>query len=1083
MDFFTHVDDAQELLRRHGRVSRRGLRRELGDDDLVAEIIDELVVRGVARIDGDVVVLIDSTVEPEPMTARQPDELPDGEIRNLTVLFFDTVGSTELSEIVSSEDWSEAMRASLEMATASIEEFGGYVGGYMGDGLIAYFGYPVAQEDAPERAVRAGLSMLSAVVDLNETGGLAIDRELSVRVGIHTGPVVLDHVAGTTQAMGRTANLAARIESVAPTNAVVISGETRRLVAGIFITEDLGARELKGFAEPVSIIRVTAVGGLRRRAGRSTTNPLLGRASDIDLMHDCWIRAEAGVGGIIEIIGEAGVGKSSLVDAFRESLVDVAHSWLDSMCTPLARSAPLFPIAELQARGLGFRVDATAAARRSAIETHMANIDLDPDHAVRMLTSLHGLEDAASPPYEDAAVQRIELFEFMLDWIATLARRQATVLVIEDLHWADPTTLDFVERLASRSLREPLLVLLTSRPERVRELHDEISVTRLDLSRLDRAQSQALVRSITGNALDAGVVDSIVDRGDGVPLFLEELADAAVRNPEGFEVPATVQNVLMARLDSVRGVRPVARAASIVGREFSVADLELLLDQPESEWREDLELGVQNGVFFEREAAGTTEFVFKHSLMRDAVYDSMLRRDRSRLHLTMARGIADRHPMLADRRPDLVAEHLEAAGHDADASVWWQRAAELANRTASASEAERFYRKALESVDPTDRSRQVELEIARAGALSNLHGFGHEQLETAWSNILELTEAQEFDWHRAMGNAVLATTVCQRDISEARRTAAISETIAKGRSMPDVRIALDALETMLHFYEGWPLDCIELTEPHLAADPSDTDDFNRGLGIAVVPMINAFRGEAFASLGRYAEAAAAHERASEQAATLGPSTQTLLITVAASSPMQRDDIQHFVELSDRFLEQARRYDLGYSILTGELQSVASHLILEPDDVGLARLDDLQDRLAHGGRVLAVPIFAWILARARQSCGHLEVADGTAAVAQAVAESTGQRWLDGHLCAFRLELAEQMGQLEPDWFESTQPVLDFLNSRSLYTGALYLAAQRRTLAADGLHAEVAAQQLAASYSLIAEPDDSPLLVRARTLLGT
>ena len=247
-------------------------------------------------------------------------------------------------------------------------------------------------------------------------------------------------------------------------------------------------------------------------------------------------------------------------------------------------------------------------------------------------------------------------------------------------------------------------------------------------------------------------------------------------------------------------------------------------------------------------------------------------------------------------------------------------------------------------------------------------------------------------------------------------------------------------------------------------------------------MLQGWYGESLATLGRYREASIAHARARDSASVVGPATRTLLITMEASGPLQRDDIEAFAEHSDHYLAEARRYDLGYSIMLGELTVASSHLILSPDPSQLPVLDDIQTRMAGNGRILAVPIFAWLVAQARRSCGALEAADETAALAQAVVDLTDQRWLDGHLCAFRLQLADELGRLPDDWFEASQPVFDLVRARSLRTGALYLASQRRLLAADGPHAETAHQQLRSAYDAMPEPSDSPLFRRAEHLLG-
>lgn len=1091
MEFFELVDRAEQLVHAHRRVSRRGLVRQFAlDGDTVDEIIDELTVRGVARLDGDVVVATSADAAPSaPSSDTVPaepvlvDAMVDAEIRNLTVLFCDTVGSTELAASVDSEDWSDAMRRVLETATDAIERFGGHVDSYLGDGLMAYFGYPIAQEDAPERAVRAGLAVLADVRELNASGSLPLDRAVSLRIGVHTGPVVLDQVAGRTQAISRTAHLASRIESAAPADTLVISPETRRLVAGVFVTDDLGPHDLKGFDEPVSLTLVRGVGGLSPRAGsrRSGTAPVLGRDRELGVLSDRWADTLLGRGCIVEVVGEAGIGKSRLVDAFRFGLAEVGHSWLDTVCTPFSRSAPLFPIAELQARGLGFTLDAPPDDKRAAIEAHMANIGLDGQRALDLLTDLHGL-DVTGEVLLDSGERRIELFEFMLHWLATLARRQPVVLLIEDLHWADPTTLDFVERLGARAVYEPLLVVVTSRPDAERVLPPTMVGERIELGRLDHDASRQLVGTLAGRDLGDDVVGSIVERCDGVPLFLEELTDVAVRTPDGFQVPSTVQHVLMARLESVVGVRTVAEAASVVGREFSLDDLRALIDAPEDVWRPRVEEAVRHGLFFEREVGGQVEYVFRHALMRDAVYESLVRRRRRALHRAYATTLAELRPALAARRPDLVAEHLTAAGDPAGASAWWQRAGEAALMTASASEAADFYSRAIETCDPADGDRRFELEVARAGTLSSLYGFGHAEVEAAFRHLTELTDVPGSERQHALANTMLAITVAQRDFAECRRAAAVARPIARAEHMDDLEACLESLEVMLGFYEGRPQAEVERAERLIASGARSSDELDRAVGVAVVPMMFAFLGETLTLLGQYRTATEAHEQSYQFASAVGPATRTLMTTIEASSYLQRDDVERFAELSERFIAEARRYDLGYSILIGELTSCCSRLILDPDPSMVGRLDEIQAEVAQGGRILAVPIFGWLIARARFACGQIDVAQETLDLSRLVADMSGQVWINGQLCAFGLQLAQLRGALPADWWESSQAVYDDMSARSLRTSALYLAAQRYELALGGAREDDARAQLVAAYDAIPEPDDSPLLVRARSFIG-
>ena len=537
----------------------------------------------------------------------------------------------------------------------------------------------------------------------------------------------------------------------------------------------------------------------------------------------------------------------------------------------------------------------------------------------------------------------------------------------------------------------------------------------------------------------------------------------------------------MARPEALGGVRTVAQTASVIGREFSLHELSLLSRLSSEELDELVASAVAHEVFFERTGGSGRSYYFKHALMRDAVYESMLRRTRHDLHAEYARVLEHDLPQIAERRPDLIATHLHQAGRDLEASRWWHRAAELALHTASASEAEQFYRRAIESASTDDRDQLIELNLALAGTMNSVRGLGHPDVDPVWGTIADLAVGDDYAWHQATARVGQAIGIGQRDFNEARQLARTALDIAEPAGLPDVQLCLATLELLMQYYEGRPLDCMTLIDQIGSTDWTSNDAFDRAVGLATEPMTEAWEAATYSISGRFGSAAAIHRRAAERESVVAPATETLMITIGASLHLMRGDVATFAEWSDIYVEKAHSYDLGYSIVLGELLAVASHLILEPNAEQLEHLDALMGKLAGGGTTLAVPIFLWIIARAQRSCGQLERADETAAFGQMIAEATGQHWVDGHLAGFRLVVAAELGRLEPDWFDTSRTVMEFLTDRGLHAGRLYLAIARFELAAQGGVPDQARHELRRAINAIAEPDGAPIVAYAESLL--
>ena len=479
-----------------------------------------------------------------------------GERRYLTVMFCDLVGSTSISAHLDAEEWRDLVGAYLDAASAAVSEMGGHVAKKLGDGLMALFGYPVAQENDAERAARAALSIQRALAEANRKNAGTGKPALSARVGIETGPVVVD-AAG--EIYGDAPNIAARIQALAEPGSVVVTARVQRQVAGLFVVEERGNHELKGVPEPVTLFRLVRASGGGRRAGQRHLTPLIGRDEEISMLLRRWERARQGEGQLVLIVAEPGLGKSRLIEEFHARLRETPHTWLEWSCSQLLQNTPLHPIAEWGRQRLG-GADVPAERRLAELESTLAQIKLDPAENAALLAPLLDIplpkeRARVSAPEE---LRRRQLAALIAAVMAS-ARTQSAVLAFEDLQWADPTSLDVLRGIAERGALAPLFVLITARPEfrpswGMRSHHGTISLTPLD-----RHQVRHMVGELSArHALPQEVVEGVTERTGGVPLFVEEVTRLLLERGDqgGIQViPPTLQQSLTARLDRLGQAR------------------------------------------------------------------------------------------------------------------------------------------------------------------------------------------------------------------------------------------------------------------------------------------------------------------------------------------------------------------------------------------------------------------------------------------------------------------------------------------------------------------------------------------------
>ena len=632
-----------------------------------------------------------------PAVASRPQSRSgaDAERRPITVMFCDLVGSTSLAAKLDAEDWRTLVNAYLDEASAAVTGLGGHVLKKLGDGLMALFGYPHAQENDAERAVRAALAIQRALVEINARNASKGAPELSARIGLDSGQVVVD---ATGEVFGDAPNIAARVQGAAEPGSILITATVQRQTAGLFVAEDRGQHELKGVSAPMTLYRVVRASGGGRRGGARALTPLVGREEELDLLTRRWDRARKGEGQLALIVGEPGLGKSRLMEEFHGRLGETPHTWVEWSSSQLLQNTPLHPIAEWGRQRFG--ADLPTEQRLADLENTLGLIGLDPTEYAPLLAPL---VDVLLPEDRAAKLAPEELrrrqLAAMTAWILAAARTQAVVLAFEDLHWADPTSLDLMRALAERGAQAPLLIIATARPEfrppwSVRSHHSAIS-----LSPLDRVQIAKMVRELSArHALPRDIVEGVSERTGGVPLFVEEVTRLLLERGEqggAQAIPPTLQQSLAARLDRLGSARETAQIGAVLGRGFSYALLQSVAGLDEGALQSALERLAEADILFVEGDGAQATYRFKHALIQDAAYDSLLKSRRQALHRRAAEILRES----ASPEPEAIAHHFTQAGLDDLAIEWWGKAGDQALRRSAFQEAIAHLGKAIAMAD------------------------------------------------------------------------------------------------------------------------------------------------------------------------------------------------------------------------------------------------------------------------------------------------------------------------------------------------------------------------------------------------
>jgi len=747
-------------------VTYRALQRQFGlDETYLADLKAEIIEAQRLAVDENGTVLvwtgvadpaaIPPSAQPGQLRATQTNPAApvaltpaapassDAERRQLTVMFCDLVDSTALSSRLDPEDLREVVRAYQTMCEEVIQRYGGHIAQYLGDGLLVYFGYPQAHEDDAHRAVRAGLGILDALAALNARLEPRTRVQLAVRLGIHTGLVVVGEVGGVSRheqlALGETPNLAARIQGLAAPDTLLISAATHRLVQGYFACQDLGTHTLRGVTIPMHVYRVVQASAARSRLDvmdATSLTPLVGRDAELTLLVERWAQSQDGLGQVVLLSGEAGIGKSRLVEALRQRLGNEGLTSIVLRCSPYYTNSALYPVIDHLQRLLHFRREDTPEEKLDKLEHSLRAYRFARDEMTLQLFAVLlsvPLPDGRYPPLPlSPQQQKRKTAEALVAWLVEAAERQPLLAVWEDLHWADPSTLELLSLIIDQSRTAHMLTLLTYRPEFQPPWSPQSHLTHLTLNRFTHPQVELLIaQAMHGKPLPAEVVQQVVAKTDGVPLFVEELLKMVLESGLVREeadryvltgplpplaIPATLQDSLMARLDRLAPVKEVAQLGAVLGRSFSYELIRAVAPMDVVTLQHGLAQLVDAELLYQRSVPPQATYLFKHTLIQDTAYQSLLKSTRQQYHQRIAQVLEERFPETAATQPELLGQHYTEAGLSAQAIEYWQRAGQLASQRSAYVEAFAHLTKGLEvlrTLPDTPERIQHELVLHR----------------------------------------------------------------------------------------------------------------------------------------------------------------------------------------------------------------------------------------------------------------------------------------------------------------------------------------------------------------------------------
>lgn len=1024
---------------------------------------------------------------------------PAGDRRHLAVMFCDLVGSTELSIALDPEDLQDVLGAYVHHCTRVIERHGGHVAQVVGDGLLTLFGYPKAHGDDAERAVHAGLRILETVGDVTAALPRHRDLRLSVRIGIASGLTVVRGGRRDDEGplvIGPAVNVAARLQHEAERGELVVSEETLGLLHGRFVSQDLGHRRLHGVPHPIGVHRILRALHARERAGAVPRAPLIGREQELALLLDRWHRARQLEGHVVLLAGEAGMGKSRLVNALRRRLDGHDHVWIECHGSAYHASSAFHPVADLLRVQLGVQLGELDASlgtlTRSIAEAGLPSDELVPDLAPLLDVAA---PSARVPAGEASEAQRRRTLRALLRWLMAIARRRPAVVVVEDLHWIDPSTLELLTLAVAQLSSEPLLLLLTFRPEFQPPFADAPHVTSLRLPPLTRRQVTSLVEALTeGRELPPPLMRQVVARTDGVPLFVEELTKTVIESVEAGEalhdlvgtIPQTLSGSLTARLDRLGPAREVAQLAAVIGRSFSYALIETVAGRSPAALQRSLARLVHAELLVARGTPPDATYTFKHALIRDAAYSMLLRPQRTAYHARVAESLEATFSEQVAYEPELVARHWDEAGEAERAVGYYERAAARATTRSAYAEAVTHLERALALLASTPEGRErdrreLALHVAIGPPLIGIRGYGDAVVERTYARARELCCDAE-DPRLAETIWGLANFYQARgDLQVAERLGEELVAIAGRGTDPQPSVWAHLQLGATHFWCGMYRQSLE----HLERASSLYDRAGYWfLPGAPDPWVasRAYAGLVLWLLGRPDPALSLSRDALARASELGhPYSLGIALCFNGTLHQLRREPHAMLEPAEEVVELASEYGFPSWRGWGRLLGGWARAHAEAQQASIDEMRGGIAELAATGTALGAPAAFLQLAEALHAVGQAEEALRSVETGLALGAQTGQRAWDGELLRVRGDVRAGQGAVD-EALGCYRRAIALSDAAECHGYALRAAiGEARLLEARGAKEEARAL-IEPRVRLFAGSLDTPDVAAARTLAG-
>jgi class 3 adenylate cyclase len=1030
---------------------------------------------------------------------------PGAERRLISAVFVDLVGSTELGSRLDPEDMREVIAAFQGCVTGQIARFEGFVARYMGDGVLVYFGYPQAQEDDAERAVRAALAIIEAVNKTNTIAGPP--GTLRVRVGIATGLVVVGDLIGSgssleSSAVGDTLNLAARLQSLAEPGVVVIAEDTRRLIGGLFEYDALAPAQLKGWRNPVqawAVLRESAIDS-RFEALRTGERPLIGRQEEIELLSRRWEQSRSGAGRVVLLSGEPGIGKSRLIAALEESIRATPHVSLRFLCSPHHLDTPLDPIVRQLTRVADLQPGDSDAVKRDKL-TRALPADASPQD-VRLIAELLSIPVPGGEARPATPQQKREMtFAAILRQFESVARRSPLLIVIEDMHWADPSSLDLLTLLVDKVERLPVLVVITTRPVAQPPWVSRAHVTMQLLSTLDRDSAKSLISTVTGDqTLPDQVIDRIIGHADGVPLFIEELTKTVLESSQrdGHDgphneplsadaVPKSLYASLMARLDRLSAGKEAAQIGSVLGREFSFETLGKLFFRPALQLVRAMSELVDTGLVTARGQPPDAIYTFKHALIQDAAYASLLRDRRRAIHLRVAEILENGIGGIMVE-PQLIAWHFAQGGAPDKSISYYAEASERATGRFALAEMVSHLRSALGQVKGLPRAddqlrHELALQVALGRALIDHQGSGSEQVRTVFERARELSltaddAMQLVRVHDGLINYYFTHSAPREMLRHA------DELLEVGKRKKNAQALLVGRRTagFAKLLLGRFADANDDMQSFLSMYDPERDGPQAGLTtrdpkVSICTML----GICLTARG-YPRAGAAMSLEGVRHAETSNHVVSLILGLrrACVEGMVQRDVGRVIELSDRLLSVASEYDTFKGLRDGVIFQGWARWHFNKDTALLERMDDSIQHFDATKHWALLPFFMAVTAEIKGDNGDV---DGAVALLDRALELvciTGEAWSEPEIIRLQARFGardadEAEGLLHKALAKAQEQGAKLWELRAATSLGELWQEQGRTTAAHELLAPV--------FTWFTEGHDKPDLVAARHLLDT